>query len=70
VLIEHDVELVMSISDDVLVLDAGTVVADGPPAQVRQEPAVLAAYLGAPDGDTTDAAEDDHIGGRPAGGAR
>jgi branched-chain amino acid transport system ATP-binding protein len=50
VLIEHDVELVMSISDQVLVLDAGAVVADGPPAQVRTEPAVLAAYLGAEDG--------------------
>jgi branched-chain amino acid transport system ATP-binding protein len=49
VLIEHDVEMVMSISDDVLVLDAGAVVADGPPAAVRTDPAVLAAYLGQPD---------------------
>ncbi|NMH99875.1 ABC transporter ATP-binding protein [Pseudonocardia acidicola] len=49
VLIEHDVEMVMSISDDVLVLDAGAVVADGPPAAVRADPAVLAAYLGQPD---------------------
>jgi branched-chain amino acid transport system ATP-binding protein len=51
VLIEHDVEMVMSISDDVLVLDAGAVVADGPPAAVRTDPAVLAAYLGQPDAD-------------------
>ena len=51
VLIEHDVEMVMSISDDVLVLDAGAVVADGPPAEVRTDPAVLAAYLGQPDAD-------------------
>jgi branched-chain amino acid transport system ATP-binding protein len=51
VLIEHDVEMVMSISDDVLVLDAGAVVADGPPAVVRTDPAVLAAYLGQPDAD-------------------
>lgn len=46
VLIEHDVEMVMSISDRILVLDAGAVVADGPPAAVRTDPAVLAAYLG------------------------
>ena len=67
-LIEHDVELVMSISDDVLVLDAGSVVADGPPAQVRHEPAVLAAYLGAPAVDSLDVADDDAT--RPAGEER
>ncbi len=68
VLIEHDVELVMSISDDVLVLDAGSVVADGPPAQVRHEPAVLAAYLGAAAVDSLDVADD--ATSRPAGEAR
>jgi branched-chain amino acid transport system ATP-binding protein len=52
VLIEHDVDLVMSISDEVLVLDAGAVVADGPPTQVRTDPAVLAAYLGTAEQDT------------------
>jgi branched-chain amino acid transport system ATP-binding protein len=52
VLIEHDVDLVMSISDEVLVLDAGAVVDDGPPTQVRTDPAVLAAYLGTAEHDT------------------
>ena len=46
-LVEHDMGMVMSISDQVVVLDAGTPIAAGPPAAVRVEPAVVAAYLGA-----------------------
>ncbi len=47
VLVEHDMSLVMSISDEITVLDAGRRIAAGPPAIVRNDPAVKAAYLGA-----------------------
>jgi branched-chain amino acid transport system ATP-binding protein len=45
-LVEHDMELVMGVSSHVVVLDAGAKIAEGTPAQVAAEPAVLAAYLG------------------------
>jgi branched-chain amino acid transport system ATP-binding protein len=46
VLIEHDMRVVMDISDHVVVLDYGRVVGDGTPDEVRQNPDVLRAYLG------------------------
>jgi branched-chain amino acid transport system ATP-binding protein len=45
-LVEHDMDLLMSVSDRVTVLDTGTVIASGKPAEIRQNPAVRAAYLG------------------------
>ncbi|HEV8307741.1 MAG TPA: branched-chain amino acid ABC transporter ATP-binding protein/permease [Methylomirabilota bacterium] len=46
VLIEHDMRLVMGVSDEVVVLDAGRCIARGAPDEVRRDPAVLRAYLG------------------------
>ncbi|MFG1284998.1 ABC transporter ATP-binding protein [Xanthobacter autotrophicus] len=46
VLIEHDMKLVMKISDRVLVLAQGRSLAEGPPRVVRENPQVIAAYLG------------------------
>jgi ABC-type branched-subunit amino acid transport system ATPase component len=60
VLVEHDMKMVMNLSDRILVLDYGKKLAEGTAEEVRRNPAVLAAYLGAHSPDEAPAAPAPH----------
>jgi branched-chain amino acid transport system ATP-binding protein len=57
VVIEHRMDLMMSVCDTIFVLDFGKLIAAGSPEQVQSDPAVTAAYLGAQDNETAEAGE-------------
>ena len=67
-LVEHDMSVVMDISDRVVVLDYGRKIADGPPAAVRTDRAVVDAYLGvSSEGATSQARPQGATQARPQG---
>ena len=57
-LIEHDMDLVMGLSDRVIVLDQGKIISQGPPAQVRSDQHVIDAYLGREEAGSAESVEE------------
>jgi branched-chain amino acid transport system ATP-binding protein len=64
-LVEHDVELVMDISDRVMALEFGAKIAEGSPAEIRRHPEVVRSYLGSDDEATGSSSEKQTIAATP-----
>ena len=69
IVVEHRMDLVMSVCDAVVVLDFGKVIAAGPPEQVQADPAVTTAYLGAEGSGAEGSGAESGTGGGPTGSA-